>query len=148
MGLVTNRSDLQINATTYLFAGAMILKNVDVKESCIKQFSVLAGVEVCCLLGSLIGPIETVFWAAIFLLAKTVHLFIPRSVTVATSICGFMYSQFQCSLMFTLLSVTGVVSNFFTSSSDELFDSSACILHPSLEGLEASKGFFNYQFFD
>ena len=123
------------------------LKEIDAKESCVTQFGVLSGVEGCCLLGTFLGSIETVFWGAIFLLTKTFHLFIPRSFTAATSICGFTYRQFTSSLIFTTISVTGLVTNFFTSTGDEFLESSKWITHPLGNGLDACDGIVNYQLF-
>lgn len=64
-----------------------------------------------------LGVIETIFWAAIALLAKAIHVFLPQSDTADK-----IYAQLVTSTILTTMATTSaailIVKNFFISSSD------------------------------
>ena len=85
---------------------------------CAAKYTALVCAEIGSLISIPIGIIETIFWTAIFLLAKTVHVFIPRSFETATSISSWFYQRVKSAFSITTASVFYAVFNFFKSTND------------------------------
>lgn len=133
-------------STFCLSLGCLLKPDNTYEEPCGKYLA-LTGTEACFVLGAIVGLIETVFWSAIFLLVKTIHLFIPKSFETPTSICNWFYGRAVVPLFATSFSFLGVVYNFFTTKV-ELDKSSEPVDSAIKSGLEMCEGYLNYQLFD
>lgn len=95
--------------------GNGVFELADKTEGC-KKYVALTAAEACFVLGTVVGLIETIFWGAIFLLAKAVHLFIPKSFETATFICNGVFARMLVPLTITAVSSANVVYNFFANA--------------------------------
>ena len=89
--------------SSYTMFSAGYLKKESENYGCIGKYSAIIGVEICALLTTAIGTIETIFWTAVFLFVKTVHMFIPRSFEIPTSICAWILGNTLDTLSITRL---------------------------------------------
>lgn len=145
LSIATDKTADYFSISFLCFKGARETKPGDDEKTCGKYLG-LAAAEACFLLGTVIGAIETIFWTAIALLAKVIHLFIPSSYETATSICGNLTGRAVFSANATAVSAAGVAFNFFDTHNafgNRIHD----ILNFIDNRLHTYCGFINYQFF-
>lgn len=86
-------------------------------EGC-KKYIALTAAEPCFVLSAVIGAVETVFWAAIFLLAETVHLLTHKCFETPTLIRDWVYEMLESSATITAVASLFAVSNFCIDNDD------------------------------
>lgn len=117
----------------------------DETEGC-KRYLALTGSDVFFALGAVVGVVETVFWAAIFLIAKTVHLFIPKSCETATFICSLFFGRTMMALIFTVVSTQLIYNSFATETEKGAMSKAA---ESAIDaGVKKYEDCLNYQLFD
>lgn len=89
------------------------LRPDDNNKSICEKYLALTLAEAFYILGTTIGVIETIFWGAIFLLAKAIHICSPQSL-----LCDWLFGRAGFALLMTVVCSTSVVMNFFTSRED------------------------------
>ena len=105
-----------LNLSLYPAALGIELRK-EYQEGCGKYLAMTAA-EPCFILSTLVGAVETVFWAAIFLLAKTIHLFFPSSFETPTLICDRIYKILDSAATLTFYSGLLAVGHFCTDFDD------------------------------
>lgn len=119
----------------------------DSNQSTCGKYIALTVAEPFFIFGAVVGVIETVFWTAILLLAKTVHVFIPKSFETPTLICSWFYERTVLALEITATSFTYSVYNFFNTEkkNDEIVKA---ITKSMYSGLQKHDSCLNYQLFN
>lgn len=114
----------------------------------VKQYTVYTVCEIGFICAALVGVIETVFWAAIALLYKIPHLFIPKSHSKWPDlIYAQIYSNLNGSVTGLAESSVLIVINYFEKN-DSLKDTLIKVSGSVDRALEKGSNFFSYQLFN
>lgn len=135
---MSNPINPMLAISTYPLAIGAFLRPVESDEKTFEKYAALTATEVCHLLGTAIGAIETVFWGTIFLLAKAVQTLMPQSFETASDICDWTFGRAGYSLLTTAVSGVSAVYTFFANEQEiaQIEDSVIAMLH--LESIQES----------
>ena len=126
-----------LSLSVWFFHGGKELSELCKDSDCAKWI-VLPFYEAGAIFGAVIGVIETVFWGTIAVLAKAVHVFVPKSWETANSIYTSLVGRALQPIQWTIFCVAQAVSPCFEIEEESLRE--------FLESVkESCKPFFNYQ---